>query len=158
MSDINNRMLPLKKDGDEKDGATKRSLYAEISNPGTYYSWVESEHPYKPALLAHHKLDYKYYSTVMEQIILVIMHLKVADNLLLDFEFFIVVHQNLGLCTCMTCDVSQDYESSHLCSYVLCSLRVFIYLDCLFILLFFMYDFIFNKVISYFGFFFTLFS
>lgn len=56
VSDLNNKMLHVKKEGsDDKEASIRRSLASDITNAGTFYSWVESEHPYKPAVIAHYK-------------------------------------------------------------------------------------------------------
>lgn len=56
VSDLNNKILAEKKEAhDEKDGSVRRSILSEMASPGTFYSWVESEHPYKPAIIAHYK-------------------------------------------------------------------------------------------------------
>ena len=44
ISDLNNKLLTLKKDA--KHGE---------SCPGVHYAWVESDHPYKMATILHYK-------------------------------------------------------------------------------------------------------
>jgi len=39
----------------EKGGDDIIRVFADFTNPGAHYSWVESDHPYKPATLVHYK-------------------------------------------------------------------------------------------------------
>lgn len=56
MTDLNNIILSEKRETiEEKEGASKKPGVLDSSNPETFYSWVESEHPYKPAVIAHYK-------------------------------------------------------------------------------------------------------
>jgi len=50
---LNNKLSSMKTT--EKGGDDIIRVFADFTNPGAHYSWVESDHPYKPATLVHYK-------------------------------------------------------------------------------------------------------